>query len=347
MKDNNITINQIPARTYRWLSMNMASVKSFDGVLADASFDVPIQWSLKDRSYSAGLMATALGSEFDDIFTSSNLNEKYLSISKQTSSSQPIKLTCYAADSKYAMIPVYVDVEKNASGTMIIFLGGNDSSAGMAVQVRINLEEASDFRLVCVAGASVDNVFLDVGTRQQANSSFKLEQLFLKGSHIYTGCRSDLIGDGSSFDTKIAYEVSGDDRLDMNYIVNHFGKRTLSDMIVSGVLRDNAYKLFRGTIDFKRGAKDAIGNEQEDVLLLDDGVENKTIPLILCQEEDVEGNHGATIGRLSEELMFYMMSRGMNTEEIYEMMADARIDSVCRNIPDAGIIEEIAGLRKS
>ena len=56
MKNNSITINQIPARTYRWLSMNMASVKSFDGASADASFDVPSQCSLKDREYSAGLI---------------------------------------------------------------------------------------------------------------------------------------------------------------------------------------------------------------------------------------------------------------------------------------------------
>ncbi|HAJ74036.1 MAG TPA: Fe-S cluster assembly protein SufD, partial [Lachnospiraceae bacterium] len=70
------------------------------------------------------------------------------------------------------------------------------------------------------------------------------------------------------------------------------------------------------------------------VLMMDDGVSNQTIPLILCGEEDVSGNHGATIGRLDEKLMFYMQSRGMNTEEIYEMMARARIDAVIRKIPD-------------
>ena len=43
----------------------------------------------------------------------------------------------------------------------------------------------------------------------------------------------------------------------------------------------------------RRVAKGAKGDELEDVLLLDDGVQNQTIPLILCAEEDVEGNHGA------------------------------------------------------
>lgn len=64
-------------------------------------------------------------------------------------------------------------------------------------------------------------------------------------------------------------------------------------------------------------------------------VVNQTIPLILCAEEDVEGNHGATIGKLDDELLFYLESRGMNKEQIYEMMAMAKVDAVCRKIPDA------------
>ena len=63
-----------------------------------------------------------------------------------------------------------------------------------------------------------------------------------------------------------------------------------------------AHKVFRGSIDFKRGASGAKGTESEQVLLLGDDVINQTIPLILCAEEDVEGNHGAAIGELDEEL---------------------------------------------
>ena len=44
---------------------------------------------------------------------------------------------------------------------------------------------------------------------------------------------------------------------------------------------------------------------------------NQTIPLILCEEEDVEGNHGATIGKLDEELLFYLESRGIPEAEVY------------------------------
>ena len=70
------------------------------------------------------------------------------------------------------------------------------------------------------------------------------------------------------------------------------------------------------------------------MLILDDGVVNKSIPIILCGEEDVEGAHGATIGRLDEELIFYMQSRGISEKECYELMAKARIHEVCGIIGD-------------
>ena len=65
-----------------------------------------------------------------------------------------------------------------------------------------------------------------------------------------------------------------------------------------------------------------------------DGVVNQTIPLILCAEEDVKGSHGASIGQLDEETLFYMQARGISEERAYALMADARIEAVCQKIPD-------------
>ena len=77
------------------------------------------------------------------------------------------------------------------------------------------------------------------------------------------------------------------------------------------------------------------GGLEDTYTINDGGVVNQTIPLILCAEEDGEGNHGATIGKLDDELLFYLESRSMNREQIYEMMAMAKVDAVCRKIPDA------------
>ena len=107
-----------------------------------------------------------------------------------------------------------------------------------------------------------------------------------------------------------------------------------SEINASGVLKDASSKLFRGTIDFQHGSAESVGAEKEDVLLMGDDVVNQTIPLILCAEEDVKGSHGASIGQLDEETLFYMQARGISEEQAYALMADARIEAVCQKIPD-------------
>ena len=68
---------------------------------------------------------------------------------------------------------------------------------------------------------------------------------------------------------------------------------------------------------------------------------NQSVPVILCSEEDVVGNHGASIGRPDEGLLFYMETRGIDEETACEMLAQAKSDSVIGKIPDPLIREEV------
>ena len=63
-------------------------------------------------------------------------------------------------------------------------------------------------------------------------------------------------------------------------------------------------------------------------------VRNKTIPLILCAEEDVNGSHGATIGELDEETLFYYASRGIDKKNAEDIMTKGRIEVIIRKIND-------------
>ena len=125
----------------------------------------------------------------------------------------------------------------------------------------------------------------------------------------------------------------------MNYIARHRGKKTKSDMQISGILENEAKKLLRGTIDFVHGCAGARGDEKEDVLLVGDNMVNQTIPLILCAEEDVEGNHGASIGKLDENMLFYAATRGIPPEEAQRLLTLAKIEAINSQIPS----EEVRG----
>ena len=217
-----------------------------------------------------------------------------------------------------------------------------------AVQTKLILEKDAKVTLVqIIRNKNAKTVLNDIGAKVADGAKLSVIHLFLSGDKVYNGCKAELIGKKSNFTADIAYTVADDCVLDMNYVALHEGKKSVSEIRTDGVLHENARKLFRGTIDFKKGAAGAVGNEKEDVLLLDDDVVNQTIPLILCAEEDVEGNHGATIGKLDEDLVFYLESRGMALAEIYRMMAKARIDAVLRFVPDEKTKADVASYLES
>jgi Fe-S cluster assembly scaffold protein SufB len=144
----------------------------------------------------------------------------------------------------------------------------------------------------------------------------------------------DLAGYKSVFNGNMGYLCLKGKKLDMNYHIAHHGRKSASELQVKGAIKDKAEKNFRGTIDLIRGAKGACGHELEDVLLLSDDVKNKTLPVILCDEEDVEGTHGASIGRLSGDTLYYMLSRGLDKKEAELLMTKAKLNSVRNLIKD-------------
>ena len=197
-------------------------------------------------------------------------------------------------------------------------------------------------RLIQIQRVGSETTFInDIGGYCEDGARIELAQLYLSGKNRYEGCEIKLAGDGSSMSAEIGYVAAGKERLDMNYCVRHIGKKTECAINAAGALRDTAFKLFRGTIDFVKGSAGSVGNEKEEVLLIDEKCVNQTIPIILCAEEDVVGNHGATIGKPDEELLFYLESRGIPAQECYNMLAAAKLLAVCGKIPDDGIRNEI------
>ena len=166
------------------------------------------------------------------------------------------------------------------------------------------------------------------------NGRIEIVQVYLGCGDTYSDIKIDLNGDESSLKIDIGYLGIEDRNIDINVVANHYGKKTETEINTSGTLDDSSKKTFRGTIDFKKGCTDSIGNEKESVLLLGDDIVNKTVPLILCAEENVVGNHGATIGELDDDTLFYFESRGIDAKTAKNIMARASIESLLKFIDD-------------
>ena len=139
----------------------------------------------------------------------------------------------------------------------------------------------------------------------------------------------------------MGYLVRDEESVDINYNVIQRGRQTASSFDFDGVLDGQGRKAFRGTIDFRNGCCGSKGKEMERILLLSPDTVNRTLPIILCEEEDVEGAHGASIGRLNEDMLFYMGARGIDEKTARDIMVRARLRAVIRRIPEQDLQEKL------
>ncbi len=211
-----------------------------------------------------------------------------------------------------------------------------------ASEFEITLGEGARLNLVQLRDSSGKSLsYNNVRVTCADRACFGWYRIVTGGSETYDNCSVTLEGGESTFEANVCYRLGGSEKYDLNCEAIHEGKRTQSAISASGVLSDKASKLLRGTIDFRTGCSGSVGNESEDVLLLSEEVRNQSVPVILCSEEDVVGNHGASIGRPDEGLLFYMETRGIDEETACEMLAQSKLDSVIGRIPDPLIRENV------
>lgn len=162
----------------------------------------------------------------------------------------------------------------------------------------------------------------------------EVRQTVLGAGETHTGLAGDLRGDAAHVAVETRYLGHGEQSHDFNYVLRHHGTRTTCNLNANGVLAGKSRKTLRGTIDLIRGCKGAEGSENETVLLVDEDVRNKTVPVILCNEDDVAGNHGATIGHIRDEQLFYLASRGLSQEAAEAMFVGAVLEQAAIDAPD-------------
>lgn len=249
--------------------------------------------------------------------------------------------------------------EGEASGASIDIVAAPNSTFSIALSLDGDADApafmGSTMRVFVGAGARVDiTVYLtasdavtcveDSGFVLDEGARVNVRHVVLGGGFTATGLAADLRGDRSRIDVDTSYLASGTQQRDFNYIIRHRGRKTVSNMDANGVLTGTSKKCLRGTIDLIHGAKGAEGNERETVLLASKGVDNKTVPNILCDEDDVAGNHGATIGHVRPDQLFYAACRGLSQEQTEALFLSAKLEDAALRSPNDAVRANVVRL---
>lgn len=208
--------------------------------------------------------------------------------------------------------------------------------------IKINALENSKIDVVVVNTMNKNsNNFEAYENIIESNASVNYTIIDIGGKNSITNYYSNILGEKAKNDLKTIYLGAENNIKDLNYIAELRGKQSFIDIDVQGALSGNAKKNFKGTIDFKKGCKKAKGNENEFCMLLSEKARSIALPMLLCTESDVEGNHSTASGKVDNQELFYIMSRGLSYNEAVKLIVKARFNKILSRIEDEDLRNEI------
>ncbi len=153
----------------------------------------------------------------------------------------------------------------------------------------------------------------------------------------------DLIGTGASGRMSGFYFTDRQQHLDHDTQQNHLAPHTTSDLLFKGALKGNSRSVWQGMIYVAPGAQKTDGYQANRNLVLSPGARADSIPGLEILADDVRCTHGATVGKIDPELVFYLRSRGLPIGEAERLVVEGFFEPIMERIPFDGVRERFKG----
>jgi Fe-S cluster assembly protein SufD len=151
----------------------------------------------------------------------------------------------------------------------------------------------------------------------------------------------DLDGQGSWGRMSAIYFPDGEQFMDLDTQQNHNAPHTTSDLLFKGVLKDQARTVWQGMIKALPGAQKTDGFQANRNMLMSKQARSDSIPGLEIEADDVRCTHASATGQIEEELLFYLMSRGLPRSEAEKLVVDGFFVPVLDRIPFENVRERM------
>ncbi len=204
--------------------------------------------------------------------------------------------------------------------------------------VEIHISENARLRFVELQSWG-DNVWNFSHERAQVGRDANLEWIFgALGSNLTKNFSEiDLIGEGATGKMSGFYFTDGKQHLDHDTQQNHLAAHTTSDLLFKGALKDNSRSVWQGMIYVAPGAQKTDGYQANRNLVLSTKARADSIPGLEILADDVRCTHGATVGKIDPDSVFYLLSRGIPYEEAEHLIVEGFFDPIMQRIPFDGV----------
>lgn len=227
---------------------------------------------------------------------------------------------------------------KNDSNIFIKYI--SDKEVYNNVKININTSKNINTNVTILNNLNNESSnFMNINSLLNENSSVILNFIDIGSKNKISNITSTL-HKNSKYELNNIYVGKKDNKIDMNFYAENKEENTVSKIVSEGALTSNAIKHFKGTIDFIKGCKNSIGEENENCVLLSENAKSISLPMLLCHEDDVKGSHGVSTGKIDLEKLFYIKSRGISEKDAKKLIIFSNFNKVINKVPNE-IKEEI------
>lgn len=128
-----------------------------------------------------------------------------------------------------------------------------------------------------------------------------------------------------------------------NYVINtsNLERSSINNINCFGIVKDDSKLNYDITSFIKNGASKSVVKQNSSILLFDESSIGKSNPILVIEENDVKANHGSSIGKIDDETMFYLCSRGLSKAEATNLICLGKIQHLIDKIEDADVKETL------
>ncbi len=216
-------------------------------------------------------------------------------------------------------------------------------SLNMVMQVSLGRD--SRLRQTRIVGESDEAVVLtSTEVSQSAGSSYQYHGFDLGGGLVRHELRSRLAGEGARAGFDGAFVLDRKRHVDNHVSVDHAAPGCASSQFFRGVLGGSSRGVFNGSALIRPGSDESVVHQSNANLLLSRLAEIDTKPELEIYADEVEASHGATVGQLDEEAVFYLRTRGLSDARARRLLTTAFCRAVTDRLPDRELAEKLAVL---
>ncbi len=219
-------------------------------------------------------------------------------------------------------------------------LGGSDPFVSGIVEVKAGERAQLDYVTVQQSSEGA-RIFFRRAAQCARESQVRWHLAELGGALARTTLDAALVGEGARAETAALFFTTGFAHVDLLTATDHAVGQTTSDTVVRSAANDHGQGRYVGNIVIRAHAHGSDASLRDDALLLSPHAHIDAIPALEIASNDVKAFHGATVGSLDEDALFYVSSRGIARREALRMITLGFFEPVIRRFPGEALRDEI------